>query len=282
MIKTIGVIGAGQMGTGIAQVVAQAGFEVFLMDSSQEALKNAFEKIKESLKKLFEKKMLVKNPEKILRSIIFKNNLLDLKSSDLIIEAIIEDKHLKKRLFEDLDKIIKKEAIFASNTSSISITDLASATKRAPLFIGMHFMNPVPIMPLVEIINGHFTHEETVISIKEVALKMGKVITTSKDYPGFIANRILMPMINEAFYTLMQGIGTAKDIDETLKKGCNFPMGPLALADFIGLDVCLAILEVMHEGFGQDKYAPCPLLKNYVLAGNLGKKSKRGVFDYGI
>lgn len=258
-MKHIGVVGAGQMGAGIALVAVQSGFEISIFEASETA--------REKAKAYFERK----NAPGLLR--FAHNDLSELKDCDLIIEAIPEHEALKIKLFQDLDLIAKPSAILASNTSSISITKLGAATKNPERVIGMHFMNPVPVMKLVELIRGLQTSEATYKNIKATAEKMGKITTTSKDYPGFIANRILMPMINEAFYALQENLASAEDIDTTLKLGANHPMGPLALADFIGLDTCLAILEIMDK-------KPCALLRQYVDAGWLGKKSGRGVFSY--
>lgn len=279
-IKTIAVIGAGQMGGGIAQVAAQSGFKVFIYDVREEGLKKASSTAERSLQKLFEKGKLDEHPPAILGRMKYTSQLNDLSPCELFIEAVNENEALKNKIFSDLDKIAPATAIFASNTSSLPITRLASATKRPQQFIGMHFMNPVPIMTLVEIIRGHQTSQETYDCIQQVALKMGKTTICSQDYPGFIVNRILMPMINEAFYTLMEGVATKEDIDNGMKLGTNQPMGPLTLADFIGLDTCYAIMKVLHDGLGDSKYRPCPLLKKYVDAGELGKKVGKGVYQY--
>ena len=244
-ISRIGVVGAGQMGAGIAQVAASSGCSCIVIDNSQESLNKAALVVEKSLSKLFSKG-LIKNIQEVQERIIWHTDLEKIKNCDLVIEAVSEQESVKKNVFCLLDSILKKEAIIASNTSSISITKLASFTSRVPKFIGMHFMNPVPIMQLVEIILGHHTDQHTLNVINNLAEKMGKITTVAKDYPGFIANRILMPMINEAFFALMEGVASAADIDTTMKLGCNQPMGPLALADFIGLDTCLAILEVLH------------------------------------
>ncbi|WP_272866925.1 3-hydroxybutyryl-CoA dehydrogenase [Silvanigrella aquatica] len=279
-IKTMAVIGAGQMGSGIAQVAAQAGFSVMLCDNRAEGLSKAVLGIEKSLAKLFEKGKIDEHPPAILSRIKKVTQLSDLSSADFIIEAINENENLKKEIFSQLDKIAPAHVIFASNTSSLPITRLASVTNRANQFIGMHFMNPVPIMGLIEIIRGHATSQETYEITKVLSEKMGKVTVCSQDYPGFIVNRILMPMINEAFYTLMEGIAIPEDIDAGMKLGTNQPMGPLTLADFIGLDTCYAIMKVLHDGLGDSKYRPCPLLKKYVDAGHFGKKTGQGVYKY--
>jgi 3-hydroxybutyryl-CoA dehydrogenase len=279
-IKTIAVVGAGQMGSGIAQVSAQAGFQTILCDSSAESIKKALSGIEKSLHKLFEKGKTQEHPPVILGRLKTTTSLQDLKSADLVIEAVPENEGLKKTIFTTLDEILSPHAIVASNTSSISVTRLAQATKRPEKFLGMHFMNPVPIMSLVEIIKGHHTSKQTHDDVVQVVQKMDKVTVSSQDYPGFIINRILMPMINEAFYVLMEGIATAEDIDQGMKLGTNQPMGPLALADFIGLDTCYAIMKVLFDGLGDSKYRPCPLLKKYVDAGQFGKKSGQGVYKY--
>ncbi|NBW80361.1 3-hydroxybutyryl-CoA dehydrogenase [bacterium] len=272
-IKRVGVVGAGQMGNGIAQVLAQAGFNVVLMDVSEASLKKAMSGIEKSLAKLFEKGKLPEHPPMIAGRIKCTTQLKDFADCDFAIEAVSEQEELKKSIFRQLDEVLPAHAILASNTSSLPITRLASSTKRAEKFIGMHFMNPVPVMQLVEIIRGHATSENTYQLTKALAETAGKTTVCSQDYPGFIVNRILMPMINEAFFTLMEGIATAEDIDAGMKLGTNQPMGPLTLADFIGLDTCLAIMKVLHEGLGA-------LLKKYVDAGFLGRKTGRGVYNY--
>lgn len=278
-ISKIGVVGAGQMGCGIAQVAATSGFSCVVIDNRSDSLEKGAMQVDKSLTKLFSKN-LIKNPQDIKERIIWQADIDRLKNCDLVIEAVIEDEMVKREVFHSLAAILKEDAIIATNTSSISITRLAQFSGRAHKFIGMHFMNPVPLMQLVEIILGHHTDEDTIISITKVAQKMGKTTTIVNDYPGFAANRILMPMINEAFYALMEGVASAKDIDLTMKLGCNQPMGPLALADLIGLDTCLAILEVLHKGLGDSKYRPCPLLRKYVEAGMFGRKTSEGVFKY--
>ncbi len=280
-IESIGVIGAGQMGHGIAQVAAMSGYDVTLYDRDAEALEAGHEAIQKSLAKLVSKDRL--SEEDRDASINRLQTTADLKSfgsCDLIVEAIVENLDAKLELFSTLDEIASDKAILASNTSSISITRMAAATSRPDRFIGMHFMNPVPIMKLVELIEGLATSEETSQAIQEVVDTMGKRAVFSKDTPGFIVNRILMPMINEAVFALQEGLATAEDIDAAMKLGTNQPMGPLTLADFIGLDTCLSILEVLHDNLGDPKYRPCPLLRNYVDAGWVGRKAGRGFYTY--
>jgi len=278
----VGVIGAGQMGAGIAQCIAQHKMHVHLVDSQESALKNAQNKIRDSLQKFVDKKFLTNEDlQHSLQCLHYSTQLESVQPCLIVIEAISENEKLKASLFQQLDKIMQVDAILASNTSSISITKLASYTKRESQVIGMHFMNPVPLMKLVELILGLHTSQETLNTVRALAHTMQKTTTHSKDFAGFIANRILMPMINEAFFALMEGLAKAEDIDLTLKLGANHPMGPLALADFIGLDTCLAIMEVLHKELGDGKYRPCPLLRQYVQAGLLGKKSGRGVYVYG-
>lgn len=278
-ITRIGIVGAGQMGSGIAQTAAMFGFSCMVTDIRNDALTLSAKNVEKNLSKL-EAKGTISNKDQVLDRIHWHADMERLRQCDLVIEAVVENEGIKKEVLRAVDSSLKEEAIIATNTSSISITRLAYATSRPRKFIGMHFMNPVPLMNLVEIIRGHHTSDETVLTVKSVAEKMGKTSTTSHDYPGFIANRVLMPMINEAFFALMEGVASASDIDLTLKLGCNFPMGPLALADLIGLDTCLAIISVMHAGLGDDKYRPCPLLRKYVEAGLLGRKTKAGVYSY--
>jgi 3-hydroxybutyryl-CoA dehydrogenase len=280
-VERIAVIGAGTMGSGIAQVSATSGFRTTLIDISAEALARAKQSIQQSVEKLFSKGKLDETArQNALEGMLSGTDLALAADADLIIEAATENKPLKLKVFAELDALAKPSALLASNTSSISITSLAAATKRPSQVIGLHFMNPVPIMPLVELIRGLDTSAETVAVALEVCRAMGKTALEANDSPGFIANRILMPMINEAIFCLMEGVGTAEAIDGVMKLGMNHPMGPLALADFIGLDVCLAILEVLHSELGEDKYRPCPLLRKMVAAGHYGRKTGRGFYTY--
>jgi 3-hydroxybutyryl-CoA dehydrogenase len=279
-IKKIGVVGAGTMGTGIAQVSATSGLEVVLNDVEDIFLERAMSFIDKSLSKLIEKGRIQEEKEQILGRISTSIDIAEMENVDLAIEAVFEDFDVKKNVLLELDKILAPEVILATNTSSISITRLAALTERAPCFMGMHFMNPVPLMTLVELIKGIATAQETFDQVKALTEKMGKVPVEANDYPGFIANRILIPMINEAVYALMEGVGSVEAIDNVMKLGMNHPMGPLALADLIGLDVCLDIMEVLYEGFKDSKYRPCPLLRKMVDAGYLGRKSGRGFYDY--
>lgn len=280
-INRISVIGGGTMGNGIAHVFAQKGFSVSLVEVSEDLVKKAVKTIEGNLDRQVKKQVIDENQKKqTLQNITpIVGVEKTLPESDLIIEAIYENKDAKLSIFNKLQTIIKHESIFASNTSSISITELATAS-RPDRFIGMHFMNPVPIMKLVEIIRGYSTSDETFNAVKDLSLKLDKVPVEVHDYPGFISNRILMPMINEAIYTLMEGVAKAEDIDTVMKLGMNHPMGPLTLADFIGLDVCLAIMEVLYNGFNDSKYRPCPLLKKMVAANKLGRKTGEGFFKY--
>jgi 3-hydroxybutyryl-CoA dehydrogenase len=279
-IKTIGVVGAGTMGGGITQVAATSGLDVLVHDVGQEYLDRGLKTIDKSVSKLIEKGKITEDKGKILGRIKTTTSLDDFKAVDFVVEAVFEDYEVKKKVLVVLDKILAPEVILASNTSSISITRLAALTSRPARFMGMHFMNPVPLMTLVELIKGIATTPETFAVVKGLAEKMGKVPVEANDYPGFISNRILMPMINEAVYALMEGVGSVEAIDTVMKLGMNHPMGPLALADLIGNDVCLYIMEVLYEGFKDSKYRPCPLLKKYVDAGYLGRKSGRGFYDY--
>lgn len=280
-IQKVGVLGAGQMGHGIAQVLAAQGWKVTLADISQTALERALEGVTKSCDRLIKKeKMSEADKTNLLARLSTTTNLEDFKDADVVIEAATEDLNLKLELFENLDKILPSKALLLSNTSSISITKIASVTQRPEKVAGMHFMNPVPVMKLVEGIRGLQTSEETFEAVRAMAEKMGKVFIEGRDMPGFIVNRILMPMINEAVYALYEGIAEAEGIDQAMKLGTNQPMGPLELADFIGLDTCLAIMQVLHEGLGDTKYRPCPLLIKYVEAGWLGRKSGRGFYNY--
>ena len=280
-INTVGVVGAGTMGNGIAQVFAQAGFSVRLVDVAQPMLDRARHTIETSLARLVEKAKLAAAARDAALSRVLTTTTLDaLADADYIVEAIVEQAEAKRALFERLDRLARPATLLASNTSSISITSLGAATKRPDKVLGMHFMNPVPVMTLVELIRGQATSEESMQIAAELCRTLGKTSVEAADYPGFIANRILMPMINEAIYAVMEGVGTPEAIDTVMKLGMNHPMGPLALADFIGLDVCLAILNVLHEGFGDPKYSPCPLLRRKVAAGELGRKSGRGFYIY--
>ncbi|RDX72792.1 hbdA, partial [Mucuna pruriens] len=281
-VKRIGVVGGGQMGSGITQVAAVHGIDVWLHDVDPQALSRASSSISSSVHRLVSKATLSQaNGADALKRLRFTSNLEDFHQADFIIEAIAESEDAKKSLFVKLDKIAKSSAILASNTSSISITRLASSTNRPRQVIGMHFMNPPPVMKLIEIVRGADTSEETFAATKALSERLGKVVITSQDYSGFIVNRILMPMINEAFFALYTGVATKEDIDTGMKLGTNHPMGPLELADFIGLDVCLSIMRVLHAGLGDNKYAPCPLLVQYVDAGRLGRKRSIGVYEYG-
>jgi 3-hydroxybutyryl-CoA dehydrogenase len=275
------VVGAGQMGSGIAQVALQAGMRVTLVDVSKEGLAKGAERIKGGLKKLVEKgKLDAALLEMTTANLATSTSATEVKDVDVAIEAVTENEELKRRIFVELDGVVKAGGILATNTSSIPITRIAAATKRPEKVIGMHFMNPVPVMQLVELIRGAATSEETYRATKALAEKMGKTTVVSKDFPGFIVNRILITMLNEACFALMEGLGTAEDIDTAMKLGTNQPMGPLQLADFIGLDTVLYIAEVLHKGLGDDKYRPSPLLRQYVDAGWYGKKSGRGFYKY--
>lgn len=280
-IRTVGVVGAGTMGHGIAQVFAQAGFTVHLVDPSSAALDRARTGIARSLGRFVEKGALAAaDRDAALARIVTHTDLDTMAQADYVVEAIVEQAEAKRALFRQLDGLTRRDVILASNTSSISITLLGAATTRPERVLGMHFMNPVPLMTLVELIRGQATSDEAMGMATELCRTLGKTGVEAADYPGFIANRLLMPMLNEAFFAVMEGVGTPEAIDAVMRGGLNHPMGPLALADFIGLDVCLAILGVLHDGLGDPKYRPCPLLKRMVAAGHLGRKSGQGFYTY--
>ena len=280
-ISTLGVIGAGQMGAGVAQVAAQAGLNIILNDVSEDACAHGMLGLERNLDRMVQRgRLKTEERDRLMRRVEASPHLEDLRAADFVLEAVVENEEAKIELFQKLDKVCPPEVIFASNTSSISITRMGARTSRADRFIGMHFMNPVPAMRLVEIIRGLATSPETYEVTRALAERLGKATMTAEDFPGFIVNRILLPMINEGIYTLYEGVGGVTDIDTAMKLGTNQPMGPLELADLIGLDTCLAIMEVMHRVFGDDKYRPCPLLKKYVDAGYLGRKAGRGFYSY--
>jgi 3-hydroxybutyryl-CoA dehydrogenase len=275
------VVGAGQMGSGIAQICAMAGYDVFLHDISQAQIDKGLANIERLLSRQVEKgKMTDAEKAAALSRLIPSTNLRNAAKADLVIEAVVENMDVKAKLFAELDQIAPPHTILATNTSSLPITEIAAATKRPEKVIGMHFMNPVPVMKLIEIIRGLATADEVYETVEAIARKLNKVPVEVNDFPGFISNRVLMPMINEAIYALYEGVATKEAIDEVMKLGMNHPMGPLTLADFIGLDTCLYIMETLHEGFGDDKYRPCPLLRKYVKAGWLGRKTGRGFYTY--
>lgn len=280
-IKKVMVIGAGQMGGGIAQVCAQAGFDVKLNDIKEESYAKGLAVIAKNLSRNVEKGRMREDEKSVVLSRITKSlDLQDASDVDIVIEAAVENMDIKRSIFAKLDGIAPAHAILASNTSSLPITEIAAATSRPEKVIGMHFMNPVPVMKLVEIIRGLATADEVYKAVEDMTVKLSKTPVEVNDFPGFVANRVLMPMINEAIYTLYEGVASIEAIDDVMKLGMNHPMGPLQLADFIGLDTCLYIMETLHEGFGDSKYRPCPLLRKYVKAGWLGKKSGRGFYVY--
>jgi len=280
-IKTMGVVGAGQMGNGIAQVASYSGLQVVMSDIADSFVQKGLTTISRNLDRMVEKgKIAAQKKDEVMGRIKGTIQLQDMAGVDFVVEAATENEGLKLGIFKDLDRLCRKEVILSSNTSSISITKIASSTQRPSQVIGMHFMNPVPVMQLVEIIRGLRTSQEAFDTVKSLAEKMGKTPVEANDFPGFISNRILMPMINEAIYALFEGVGTPEAIDTVMKLGMNHPMGPLALADLVGLDTCLAIMEVLYKGFGDSKYRPCPLLRKYVDAGYLGKKTGQGFYNY--
>lgn len=281
MIKTVGIIGAGQMGCGIAHVSATAGYKVQIYDIAADRIEAGLATINGNLaRQVSSGKMSDDDRKKALSLIKGSTDINDLSQSDLVVEAVTEDETIKRKIYGQVCPVMKSDAILATNTSSLSITRLASATDRPERFMGIHFMNPVPVMKLVELVRGIATEDETFQAAKEFAARLDKTVTVAEDFPAFIVNRILLPMINEAIYTLYEGVGTVDAIDTAMRLGANHPMGPLQLADFIGLDTCLSIMQVLHDGLADTKYRPCPLLVKYVEAGWLGRKSGRGFYDY--
>ena len=281
MIQTIGIVGAGQMGNGIAHVLAVAGYDILLTDTSNAQMQKALKAIENNLNRQVSRGRLDQlEATDALARIRTVAGLPELAHAELVVEAATEDEDIKREILSDLGEVLNPDALICSNTSSISITRLASVSRRPEKFMGMHFMNPVPVMELVELIRGIATDEETFNNVREVVLKAGKVPTNSEDFPAFIVNRILMPMVNEAVYTLYEGVGTVEGIDSSMRLGANHRMGPLELADFIGLDTCLSIMQVLYEGLADSKYRPCPLLVKYVEAGWIGRKAERGFYDY--
>ncbi len=281
MFKKVGIIGAGQMGNGIAHVSALAGFDVLLKDVDMEHAKAGLEVIKQNMgRQVHRGKITQAEKDAAMKRIVLIDSYEPLRDADLVVEAATEKEPIKREIFKALCPVLSKDTILASNTSSISITRLAAATDRPEMFMGLHFMNPVPLMQLVELIRGIATNEETFQKIKTFTEKLGKTTANAEDFPAFIVNRILLPMINEAVYTLYEGVGSVQAIDTAMKLGANHPMGPLELADFIGLDTCLSIMQVLYEGLADSKYRPCPLLVKYVEAGWLGQKTQRGFYDY--
>lgn len=280
-MKRIGVIGAGTMGSGIVQTFAEKGFDVLVFESNPKSRSGAQERLPKFVRKRAEKgQMTAEQAEKSIQSIHWCEALEEFSQAEFVVEAVFENFEVKRDIFRILDQVTAPEVILGTNTSSISVTRIAASTRKADRCIGMHFMNPVPLMPLVEIIRGHVTSDETVRTTEQLARDLGKTPVEVNDYPGFVSNRVLMPMINEAIYALWEGVGSKETIDQVMKLGMNHPMGPLELADFIGLDVCLAIMNVLYEGFSDSKYRPCPLLKKMVEAGHLGRKSGQGFYKY--